>query len=432
MEKLLQYKKEYHLELLEVNREKIKKKSEKELVAFKNKLNLFFDQIYFLKSFNFPNDFMKYRREYEEAKNDNDKKDSNKIYFFRKIVEDGAYDSNHSWPDKFLRTTLDTVHLSIQKDDVFLSENVRYDIDWILSGVERILNRGKKKQIERLSEWYSRTDEAISFYEEIIKEKNKKKADALVATENEATEKLNKFVYQKQADVYEFWSKQSELNRALFSLETILYNEVGVVDGPHGLERFEVAQVVIKRFYDDFYNQLAPKQKLMTYLNDKIEHKKFKWLNTLFRVGEFSFTYHYISAVSHIFCPDMSSRGKRIRYQNLKISLNALKEYSKDFEAIRYFSRTSMLGKIDMSSVWTDYKKLPEKVGLMADAQRRLARYYLADKYRYLYSFLDDKNVEYSVLEIEGKKYSQRWIKGKPAFFDYRSPHLFSYFKRID
>lgn len=431
LDNLLRLKKEYHLELLDFNKEKIRKQSETELVVFKKRFKFFLNQIYFLKSFNFPNDYLSTRRDYEKYK-DTNKKKSNQIYFYRRIVEDGAFDPDHTRSDKFLRTTLDTLYLNIKKEEGFLSENIRYDLEWVLSGVKNILRRGKKVQIARLGEWLKRTKETHEFYNDIIGSKSRKKAKALVAKENEASIALKDFVYKNQARTYEFWAKQSEINKALFALETILYNEVGVLDAPYGLERLEVAQVVIKRYLDSFYSQLSPKQPLMTFLDSKINHKNEKWLNVLFRVGEFSFTYHYISAVSHIFCPDMSKRGKRIRNTNLKLSLKALKNYSKDYEALRYFSRISMLGKIDMSSVWTDYKKLPEAPGHKAIEQRRLTRLYLADKYRYLYTFLDKKRVEYTVIQMGKKIYSLRWIKGRPVFFDYRNPQLFSYFKKID
>ena len=36
-----------------------------------------------------------------------------------------------------------------------------------------------------------------------------------------------------------------------------------------------------------------------------------------------------------------------------------------------YFSRISMLGKIDMSTVWTGYNRMPEMVGYQSKNQRR-------------------------------------------------------------
>ena len=264
----------------------------------------------------------------------------------------------------------------------------------------------------------------------MIKTQNKNKSRFLVKKEGEASKLLKDYVYDQEARVYEFWSKQSELHKFLFSLETILVNEVGVIDGKYGIERAHVAEVVYNRYYDDFYNQLDTKQSLYSKIDPSIDKIKEKWLNTLFRVGEFSFTYHFIPAVTKIFCPDMSRRGKAIRDKNLKIILKSVKKYDGGFKAFRYFSRVSMLGKIDMSTVWDDYVRLPEMPGYRSQYQRRLLRYYLADKYQYLYSFTDDLNREHTVVKIKNKTYSYRLERGKVVFYDYRNPHLFAYFKK--
>ena len=83
-----------------------------------------------------------------------------------------------------------------------------------------------------------------------------------------------------------------------------------------------------------------------------------------------------------------------------------------------------------MSTVWTDYVRMPEMVGYKSSNQRKLTRFYLSDKYQYLYSFLDAKKIEYTVVKIDDETFSMRWIKGKPVFFDYRNPHLFAYFSK--
>ena len=126
----------------------------------------------------------------------------------------------------------------------------------------------------------------------------------------------------------------------------------------------------------------------------------------------------------------MSRRGIGIRRQNVKISLNSINEYSGDFKGFRYFSRVSMLGKINMASVWTDYQKLPEQVGYKSKNQAKLMRFFLADKYTHFYKFTDIKGLEYEALRIDEEVYSMRWVKGKPIFFDYRNPHLFTYFSK--
>ena len=430
---LLALKKAHQSEFRKETKTELKKESQNKLVKLKKQLRIFLDKIFFLKSYNFPNDYLSYRENYEKVKDKETtyyKKKANEIFFFRKIVEDGAFDPNHTKPDRYVRTALDTLYLNIAKESDFISENVRFDLEWLEKQIEAILNRGKDIQLKRLAEWKTRTQKSLDFYREIIKSSNKKKAQFLVKKENESSQNLKEYVYKKQAEVYEYWAKKDELSKALFVLETILVHEVGVIDGEFGLERTAVADVVINRYYDNFYNQLNSSQMILDYINPKLNTKSEKWLNVLFKTGEFSFTYHYIPAVSHIFCPDMSRRGKAIRAKNLKIALKALKNYDGSFQAFRYFSRVSMPGKIDMSTVWTDYVRMPEMVGYRAKDQKKLTRHYLADKYRYFYTFIDSKQIEYNVLEIDGVTYSMRHEKGDPVFYDYRSPHLFAYFSK--
>ena len=430
---LLALKKAYQSEIRNQTKIEIQKESERNLLKLKKQFKIFLDQIFFLKSYNFPNDFLKYRERYENVKDKESlpfRKKANEIFFFRKIVEDGAYDPDHSRPDRYVRTALDTLYKNITNETGFISENVRFDLEWMAKNVEAMLRRGKSVQLSRLKEWKLRTKKSLDFYREIIKSSNRKKAKFLVKKENESAQNLKDYVYKKQAEVYEYWAKEDELSKALFVLETILVHEVGVIDGAFGLERSAVANVVINRYYDNFYSQLNPDQMILNFIDKKLNTKKELWLNVLFKTGEFSFTYHYIPAVSHIFCPDMSRRGKAIRSKNLKIALKVLKNYDKSFEAFRYFSRVSMPGKIDMSTVWTEYDRMPEMIGYKAKDQKKLIRYYLADKYEYFYTFVDSKQIEHTVLRIDGTTYSMRHEKGDPVFYDYRSPHLFAYFSK--
>lgn len=430
---LLSLKKQYKQEIRPEKKAKILRASNVELGRLKVQFNIFMDQLFFMKSYNFPNDYLKYRKNYEKFRFNedfkNDKK-ANEIFFFRRIVEDGAFDKNKTRGDKFIRTALDTLFLNIQKEKDFLSEDVRYDLDWLENKIERIVKRGKKVQENRLEEWLARTKKTFSFYQELVAIKNKNKAKFLVKKENEAAIDLRQYVYKKQAETYEFWAKQTELYKAMFSLETILVHEVGVIDGEHGLERMNVARVVLNRYHDDFYNQLEDDQPIVKYISKDIDTEEEKWLNVLFKIGEFSFTYHYIPAVTGIYCPDMSRRGKGIRGKNLKFALKTLRSHDGSFKAFRYFSRVSMLGKIDMSTVWTGYQRLPEGPGYKAAAQRRLLHRYYADRYQYLYSYRDSRKREFNVLKIGKKIYSMNWEKGQPVFYDYRNPHYFKYFSK--
>lgn len=432
--KLLSLKKKYYAEVSDKKKLKIIAESDKRLKLLTKQFDTFLNRVYFLKSYNFPNDHLSNRAEYEKYKDYDDKKNkskANKIFFYRRIVEDGTYNHKHQRSDLYTRSTLDTLYFKIRKQEHFIDENVRYDLDWVLRNVERFLKEGRRAQMARLKDWKKRTNDSYNFYKDIIQQKNKKKAKKLVQDRNEATIELKKYVYSKQADAYHFWMKQDRLWRSLYSLETILFNEVGVVDGKDALERRDVAQIVMNRYLNDFYSSLDEKQELVKYLKvgeDKYEGNR--WLNTLFRVGEFSFTYHYISAVVKIFCPDMSRRGKSLRKKNLKISLKALKSFKSDYRAMRYFSRVSMLGKIDMSTVWSEYEKIPEKPGFEISRQRSLERNYHADNYEFLYNFKDTKGVSYQVIKIKDETYSMTWIRGRPRFYKYRNPHLFTYFQK--
>lgn len=433
LKELLLLKKKHHKSQLKKEKRKLTQASRKLMVKLRRDFSKYLDDIFFLKSYAFPNDFLDYRFRFERVKDlkgSENRKKSNKIFFYRKIVEDGAYDPDNSRPDRSVRSALDTVFLNLKMETDFISENVRFDLEWIQKKVKYLLKRGKKIQISRLSAWKQRSIDALDFYREIIKLTNKKKAVFLVKKENESSRRLKNFIYKKQADVYTYWAKEPQLHRALFALETILIHEVGVIDGKHALERKSVAQVVMNRYFDDFYNRLQENQGIKNYLNKDIQTKDFPWLNVLFKTGEFSFTYHYISAVVHTFCPDMSKRGKMIRSGNLKIALKELKNYSQSFKGYRYFSRVSMPGKIDMTSVWNNYERMPEIAGGRVTHQRKLRRSYLADKYDYLYSFKDSKGFEYEVVRMKDKTYSMRWEKEKPVFYAYRSPHLFTYFSK--
>lgn len=431
---LLEIKKKYFTEVSDKKRLKLVASSDKKLKLLVKQFDNLMNTVYFLKSYNYPNDHLKNRAEYEKYKDFEDlkrKHKANRVFFYRKIVEDGTYNSKHQRSDLYTRSTLDTLYFKLRKEKQFLSENGRYDLEWVLRNIETFLKEGRRVQLSRLKDWEKRTKESLDFYQDIIKQKNKKKAKKLVTQRNEATIELKKFVYSKQAETYSFWMKQDKLWKSLFALETILYNEVGTIDGNDALERKDVAQIVMNRYLHNFYSTLDENQEIIKYLNpSESKYKKERWLNTLFRVGEFSFTYHYIAAVAKIFCPDMSRRGKKIREKNLKISLKALKSFKKDYKAMRYFSRVSMLGKIDMSSVWTEYKEVPEKPGYEVRKQYPLERLFYADKYQFLYNFKDPKGVSYQVLKIKDKTYSMTWIRGRPRFYKYRSPHLFTYFEK--
>jgi hypothetical protein len=444
---LIEYKKLYHLAITEDQKLKVQNQSAEEMVRFKKYFDYFISQIPFLLSFNYPVDHLKNRKAFDDlkdSKKDADIHSSNIIYLTRRTLEDGAMSLNRSNSDRFLRSTIDTLGINIPNETTFLSENIRYDIEWIITRVDSELRKGRSQILMRLKEWHNRTVETILFYRQLIRPDQSKEIDTLrhlsknkilMQQKIDANNKLQDFVIEKLRDTYLFWAQQTPLMRSLFSLETILYNEVGRVDGKHALDRFDVARVVKLRTQDKFYSSLPQEelltQSLLTHLNET-QIASNHWLNVMFKKGEFSFTYFYIAGVAKIFCPDMTRIGKMLRQRNLDISYYVLQESEKPIDAIRYFSRASMNGRIDMSTVWSEYKAIPERAGVPLSSQNRLRSYYMGDKYRYLYSFEDDVGITYQVVEIRDQVYVMGWRDTKPHFYTYRNPHFFKYFKKIN
>ena len=429
---LLDLKKEYYF----YEREKSLnlQKSVKGLKQLKDKYEVFLSKVFFLKTFNFPNNHLDNRNVYERLKalkTDVGKKKANLKYLFRRIVEDGTTDRSKRKGDLFLRTTIDSLYYQFEKNEAdFLSENIRYDISWVLRVVESHYKRGYKKQIERLKTWFDKNNKVLSFYKSLIE--NEKRSEVINKKLN-ASEELKDFVFKKQAETYKFWLNQSEQMRAIFALETILYNEVGRVDGREGLERRDVSQVVINRFSLPKYNYLKKEQSLYKYLDpDNKSFKTDKWLDVLFKEGEFSFTYYYMSAVSHIFCPETSKFAARLRKENLKIVMKKLQNPDNSFKGVRYFSRASMLGKIDMSSVWSDFRPIKPRLGAELINYNKHLRKIKDNDFTYLYPFVGFDGKDYHTVSVGNGTYVLSRVKKRIKLYRYRNPHYFIYFESIN
>ncbi len=156
-----------------------------------------------------------------------------------------------------------------------------------------------------------------------------------------------------------------------------------------------------------------------------------RWLNSLFKQGEFSFSYYYMSGVAKVFCPDMAPTARKLRAQNVEIALQVLKEGETPFKATRYFSRSSMIGRIHMDSIWEDYLPYSERPGLMADGQEKLLKSFKNGDYSYLYSFQNPQQEIFQVLRIDGENYSLGDKNSIKIFFHHRNPHYFKYFTKI-
>ena len=72
--------------------------------------------------------------------------------------------------------------------------------------------------------------------------------------------------------------------------------------------------VIVHGMFDE-KEILKARLELINFFNTK----KYKWLNVLFKEGEFSFTYFFIPSNIGIFCPDFSKKAKILRKENLNI-----------------------------------------------------------------------------------------------------------------
>jgi len=429
---LLKFKQVYAETDFKSVRKRTLKSSRKKMDFLKKTWHRLIEEIPFLIGFNYPVSHFEMRQEYDlfrELKGIKNKKKSNEIYFRRKIFEDGAQNKNRTRGDKFSRALINMMYFHLRNEKSILSENVRYDLKSIISTLKIYLNWSHKHHIQRMSEWLTRTNKNLGFYQKILKQSLKKSAKSLKRKSN-STYAIKSYIGKQQAKSYKFWTQYPELYRALFSMETILINEVGDIDGPDALERKDVAQVVINRSRIPYFSSLDNSDYIMPYFSKKTKKTiySYPWLNLLFKTGEFSFTYYYISATSHIFCPDKSPRAKKLRKNNIWLSMDLLKKPNNKFKALRYFSRASMLGRIDMTPVWDDYQALAERPGNLVRKQSSLRSAYRRGKYTFLYGFKGPKNKFFEVIEIKKSTYVFDPSSKVKTFYKYRNPHYFKYF----
>jgi hypothetical protein len=220
----------------------------------------------------------------------------------------------------------------------------------------------------------------------------------------------------------------------LYVFDQILLHEVGNATISNFRDREDVAQVVINSRFDPDLSVLDDDEQLYDYLTAQgISEKILKqpsWLNVMFKELRFSFTLYYIPAVHHVFCPDFYRTAEVTRIKNLNLITEILREPRLDFHAIRYYSRWSMIGRIDMEHVWKGFQLIPERVGARYTDDKWLKRAVTNSKYRYLYTFTDLYGVQHHALEIGNKTYAMRGSLEKPDFYAYRDPHKFRFFEK--
>jgi len=399
---------------------------------YRKDLLKFINKLYFLHDFRFPIDHLELRRMYDDLKKREDlegKRAANKIYFYRQIVEDGAQDSNHSRSDLYLRSLMSSLRLELSRDPKILEQDfIRYDLTDFFKWTRNLLSRGKRKQIERINEWLDRTRRSHKLYLSLVDKNSNQKKYFLKKAQHRKN--LKDFVLKEQVATYDFWSRQPEIIRALFAIETILFNEVGRVDVPGHLERRDVAQVVINRRFLKEYSHFGDKDHILNHFSDKKkkELKHYPWLNVLFKQGEFSFTYFFISGNVRLYCPDMSRRGRVLRKENIRIGIDALKRPKFNFDAVRYFSRGSMVGRVSMNTLWKNYERISERPGIKIKQVKKYKRGILKGQAKLLYRFdSNDRNSPYHAYLFQKKLFVAN--NNHSQYFYYRNPHHFSYFK---
>ena len=442
IELLIQYKETYEDSTNDTQRILYKDKSKYLMIKFRKKFNDFIKELPYLTSYRFPVNHFELRENYDEVKHGEtpeEKKRANEVYFYRKIVQDGAEEPNRSSSDLFLRSMLDTLVLKFKKAPELLDEELRYDLNSAFDGLERQLKRGPKGQVRRMRVWRDKISRQISYYEDLKANKVKvnghiESGDEVIKTSVKARQELKDFVFKKHKEVYEYWKDQDESYQALYVLITTLFNEVGGIDGKEAMERKDVLQIVINRYFNSKYNFIPEHDFLYSYFAPKqLKGSLFAnpWLNVMFKEGEFSFTYYFIHGAVRVFCPDQTYAGKRLRKENLELALSALSEFDGKFHGLRYFSRASMLGRISMDKIWSDYEAIAERAGVKVQEklQKRLLEAYKKKNYDYFYHFADPNNQRFKVVDIDGKTYALD--QKSEQFYLYRSPHYFKYFSPI-
>lgn len=401
-------------------------KGKKSFKALRDFYRNFEQKFFYMHNFGYPADHYENRKNYELAKIQKNRKMINTTFFKRKVYEDGAPSSSVYKKDTFPRTIIDSIKLEIEKNQIFVNNNLQYDLEWLMTTLPKLHGYGLVHYKNAFSVWEEKVSESLKFYIGILEETKKNRKFA--SSKFEATNAIKKYVNTMLADVYDYWTEQNELNRSLFVLETILFNEVGSID-LSGQERKEVIEVVLNRYYNPTYNSLDKNQDIIKYIKTK-NPQDYRWLNVFLKEREFSFTYYFIPAVVNIFCPPRTKWGKQLRESNLYLSIDALKNYELKPEsqrAIRYFSRASMIGRIDMAPIWSGHRQLPEKLGPKVEKRDDVLRALAQQDFKYRYTFLRDKK-KFSVYKVLGQKYAVSHAGKETEVYRYRDPHFFRFF----
>lgn len=423
----------------------LKNQAKEQVVTFKKRFKEFTEAVFYLKNFTYPVDHLLNRLTYDRLANQPIPAGTPagsvpqlvikklNLYLKRKILEDGAMDPDLTRTDLYLRTTLDTFTLSLGKIEEYFTPELISDWEWLAKSSQGIYARGLNQQKLRLNEWLGRTIATKDYYVGLLKQV-KFIENKFISDLAESSDHLKSFVQSKLAGVYKYWLNQPEILRNLFVVETILMHEVGSTD-PIGDQRKKVVEVVLNRVYNKKYRSLKSTDPWETLLGTQLRAEKNWWLNVMYRSGEFSFMYFFMTSSYKVFCPEETPTINNLRENNLKIALEVLKTYEPlgiDSTVYNYFSRVSMLGRIDMTSVWSPpFELVEETPGSHVESaeQEKLLKTWQQGQWKYFYSFKEGLST-YRVFELDGKLWTTLWDKNVPTqFYHYRDRDYFKYFR---
>ncbi|MBY0414218.1 MAG: hypothetical protein K2Q18_08635, partial [Bdellovibrionales bacterium] len=231
---LQEAKKDFFLSKTKAQKVDIEERAKKQFTQMMKEVENLKNGAPFLLSFKAPLNHLTLRSDYEKFKNIQTKEarsKANALYLNRRVLQDGSYDENLTRNDSVIRAAFDSLYLSLskEKDRSFLTENERSDFKYIIANFQNLLEGGQENLMNRFTEWAKRAERALAFYQDLSDGKKVRlpgdvasDAGSMIEERSQALFKLKDFVLKKEAEAYEYWSKQSEVNQYLYVLETIL------------------------------------------------------------------------------------------------------------------------------------------------------------------------------------------------------------------
>ncbi|PIU00704.1 MAG: hypothetical protein COT74_03295 [Bdellovibrionales bacterium CG10_big_fil_rev_8_21_14_0_10_45_34] len=385
------------------------------------------ESLKFLGNFSFPVDHLANRHKYEELKTKADGQHK-KFFIMRKIWEDGAPENESGDSDRYYRTSIDTIYLKLLRSKrPPIDTALKRDLIWVFGVVEDLLKINAEQWSERFRLWESKVGGQIEF----LKKTRKASAEditELQKTRANARNALFNFVFAKQAQTYKFWQSKPVALQAAFTVDQILLNEVGYPTDYNEIDRRDIIRLAYARLSISDFNTLTKRQGLYNLLSVSAQNAidNPSHLNVMFREDEFSFTIPTFRAVKEIFCPELSRWYDKIRKTNYSLHTAVHAELRKlkkiENPPLRYFSRRSMVGRIDISALWKEFIPLENIRGRPIRVKEKF------------YSRLIERGTPIEEYESEGLLliyYSDNYYlldRKNKKVFDYRDPDYFQFF----